>query len=281
MPTVSAIIPVHNRFDYLGEALDSVFRQTRPPDEVIVVDDCSTESVDDYLNGLSLGSAVQVLRTDRNRRVAGARNWGWTHSACDVIAFLDSDDLWEPHKTETQLRFLDASRDLDGVYGAMTAFWPDGRTQPWAHDRPLRVETRSALIDCNITVQTLMIRRTALETLGGFDERFGILDDQEIAIRMGESGVKIAFLPEPSVTRLRRHDSNYSSHSWRYFREEYRILSEHRKLCNAIYGPGSSRVHLGRALRKFGSQTPLMGLPTRLLSSLLYASAPSSTMPRA
>jgi GT2 family glycosyltransferase len=277
---VSAIIPVFNRFEYLEQTLHSVFQQTRRPDEVIVIDDCSSESLREQLARFPQAGELRILRTDRNRRVSGARNWGWRHATGDLIAFLDSDDLWEPNKIQTQLDFLAANPGIDGVYGSMIAFWPDGRTQSWAHDRPPTVETKYALIDCNITVQTLMIRRAALELLNGFDERFGILDDQELAIRMGESGLKIVFLPQPPVTRLRRHPTNYSSHAWRYFLEECRIISDNRKLCRRIYGAGSERIHLGRALTRFGTQTRLMGLPTRVLARLLYATARSSKMPR-
>jgi len=279
-PTISAIIPVYNRFDYLQQTLRSIFEQTRAPDEVIIADDCSTESIEEYLGRFPETRGVKVVRTDRNRRVAGARNWGWKHAQGDLLTFIDSDDLWEPQKTQLQLDFLENNPGVDGVYGAMEAFWPDGRTQPWAHDRPPTVETKYALIDCNITVQTLMIRRAALERLDGFDEGFGILDDQDIAVRMAESGLKIVFLPHPTVTRLRRHDNNYSGDPWRYLKEELRIIARYRKLCNQVYGPGSERVHVGRAIVRFGSQKRHMGLPTRTLARLLFATAPSSAMPR-
>ena len=114
-----------------------------------------------------------------------------------------------------------------------------------------------------------MIRRTALELLDGFNERFSILDDQDLAIRMGEAGLKIAFLPDPPFTHLRRNERNYSSHSWPYFLDECRIISENYKLCNAVCAPGSQRIHLGRALTRFGRRTRLMGFPTRDLASVL------------
>jgi glycosyltransferase involved in cell wall biosynthesis len=279
--TVSAIIPVFNRTDYLQETLQSVFLQTRKPDEVIVVDDCSTEPVGERIAKLDLlGSRVTLLRTDGNRGVAGARNWGWRHAKGDLLAFLDSDDIWMAEKTQTQVEFLAAHAEIDGVYGAMEAFWPDGRTEPWAHDRPPRVSAESALVDANMTVQTLMIRRKALEVLGGFDERFGILDDQDIAIRMGTLGLRIIFFTHPVLTRLRRHDSNFSSHAGRYFKEECRILWENRRLSRSLYGPGSARVHLGRAVKRLGTKVRFAGLPTRVLAQVLYESAPKSVMPR-
>lgn len=278
-PTVAAIIPVYNRFEFLDEALDSVFRQTRVPDEVILVDDCSSASVGDHLAASPFAAKIKILRTDRNRRVAGARNWGWRRCTADLVTFLDSDDVWEPHKTQTELDYLAANPDVDGVYGGMIAFWPDGRTQSWGHDRQPSVNAKHALMGDNIAVQTLMIRREALELLGGFDERFGILDDLEIAIRVAKTGLKIRFLPEPALTRLRRNDQNYSSNVWRYLVEECRIISENLELAHSIYGRGSERVQFARALRKFGCRTRLMGVPTELLAKFLYATSGSS-MPR-
>jgi len=280
MPSISVVIPVYNRFEHLGEALRSVFSQVPCPDEVILVDDCSTRSLADYLRREPPPGPVKILRTDRNRRVAGARNWGWRRATGEWIAFLDSDDIWEPGKLALQLSFLERNPDADGVYGSMIAFWPDGRTEIWANDRPPVVTARHALIDANITVQTLLIRRSALDLLGGFDERFGILDDQDVAIRMAGHGLKICFLADPPVVRHRRHCSNFSRHRLLYFREEFRIARENRGLCNAIYGAGSHRIHLGRALRRLGHTSRVARIPASLASALLYASAPASEMPR-
>ena len=278
---ISVIIPVYNRFQYLGDALQSVFSQNPVPDEVILVDDCSTTSLQTYLRVCPPPREVRVLRTDRNRRVAGARNWGWRRAEGDLIAFLDSDDTWEPGKLERQVRYLDANPSVSGVYGSMTAHWPDGRTEVWADNRSPVVNAPSALIDHNITVQTLLIRRSALETLNGFDENFGILDDQDIAIRMGTAGLNVHFFGFPPVARHRRHSSNHSDHLFIYFKEECRILRRYRDLYNRTYGPGSDRVRLGRAVRRWGVHSRWWArIPATMVASLLYATAPSSAMPR-
>jgi GT2 family glycosyltransferase len=236
--------------------------------------------VHEFLAGIGLAGAVRVLRTDRNRWPSGARNWGWRQSRGDLIAFLDSDDLWEPDKTRIQAEFLAANPGVDGVYGSMTAFWPDGRTEPWAEARAPMVESQHGLIDQNIYLQTLMIRRAALERIGGFDERYKILEDTDATIRMGQSGLKIAFFPDPPATRYRFHENNMSNESWRRLKEQSKIGYRHRMLCSQCYGSGSARVFLGRAIARFGWHTRHMGLPSRVLAKLLYVSAPFSRMPR-
>jgi glycosyltransferase involved in cell wall biosynthesis len=277
--SISAVIPVHNRFEYLSECLASVFGQTRVPDEVLMVDDCSSHPIDEYLAGTPFLNRVTVLRTDRKRRVSGARNWGWKHARGSLIVFIDSDDVWEPFKTELQVRRLREHPEAAGTYGGMTAFFPDGRTQPWAHDRPSQVTVASALADCNISVQTLMIKRQALESIGGFDENFGILDDQEIAIRLAQHGQTILFFADPPLTRLRRNSQNYSANARRYFEEDLAINRRYAALMDEIYGPGSHRVHLARAITRFGRRVKYMGAPSRVMARLLVRSAPRSRMP--
>jgi GT2 family glycosyltransferase len=277
---ISAVIPVHHRLEFFDETLISVFSQTRVPDEVLIVPDCSAAPEEAYFAEYPPPGPVKIIPTDRRRNVAGARNWGWKQAKGDFIAFNDSDDIWEPDKTRAQAEYLEAHPEVDGVYGPMLAFFPDGRSQPWAHDRPPVVDAATALIDANMSAQTLMIRRQALEKLGGFDETLKILEDQAFNIDIGLSGLRVVFLDSAVVTRLRRNDKNTSSNATSYFRSECQIALRYRHVSAQIYGPGSVLVHLSRALKRFGRKIRYMGLPTRLLSSLIAASAPASRMPR-
>jgi len=280
MPRISAVIPVHNRFEFLHETLASVFSQTRPADEVLIVDDCSSVPVEQFLAGNPPPGPVTVLRTDKPRNPGGARNWGWRHAKGDLIAFNDSDDLWEPDKTRLQSDYLAAHPDVDGVYGPMLAFFPDGHTQPWAHDRPPVVDAATGLLDANLTSPTLMIRRRALEALDGFDETLPILEDQVFAIEVGLKGLRVVFLDSPVVARVRRNDRNTSGNARRYFLCACRIALRYRRLSARLYGPGSVLVHLGRAIRQYGDRLRFMVRPTRLIAACLSMLAPFSRMPR-
>lgn len=281
MASISAIIPVHNRFEFLNETLASVFSQTRVPDEVLLVDDLSSSSPEDFLAQNPPPGPVKILHTDRQRNVSGARNWGWQRAQGDLIAFDDSDDLWEPDKTRMQAEYLESHPEVDGVYGAMVAFYPDGRTTPWAHDRPPVVDAATALTGAHMTTQTLMMRRQALEKLGGFDETLSILDDEVLAIDIGRVGLRVVFMPSPVVTRLRRNEKNFSRNASKYLFEECRIAFRYRKLSAAVYGPGSVLVHLSRAVERFGHRTRFMNLPAKAAGYFLRALAPASRMPKA
>ena len=277
---ISAVIPVHNRFNYLNETIASVFSQTRVPDEVLIVDDCSTIPVEEYFALNPPPGQVRVVRTDRSRNAGGARNYGWRRAQGDLIAFNDSDDLWEPDKTRLQAEYLESHSEVDGVYGPMVGFFPDGRTVQWAYDRPPLVDIPSALLGAHISTPALMIRRRALEVLGGFDETLAILEDQAFPIEIGRAGLRVVFLPSPVVLRVRRNNENISRNAMKYFVCSCRIALRYRQLSGEIYGPGSVRVHLSRSLRRFGAKTRGMGLPTRILGSFLESLSPRSSMPR-
>lgn len=99
-PAVSVVIPFYRGVEWLKEAVDSVCAQTRPVQEVIVVDDGSPEDVSSFLE--EYGSRVTYRRTV-NQGPAAARNVGIDLASGDFIAFLNSDDLWAPQKNEVRL----------------------------------------------------------------------------------------------------------------------------------------------------------------------------------
>lgn len=101
-PKVSIIIPTYNRASLLQEAIDSVFNQTYTNWELIIVDDASEDNTERVVKAIS-DSRVHYIRHSQNKGGADARNTGIDNSQGDYVAFLDSDDLWEPTKLETQL----------------------------------------------------------------------------------------------------------------------------------------------------------------------------------
>lgn len=101
-PKVSVIIPFFNEKSWLEEAIESVLNQTYQNIEVIVVNDGSKEDISD----LELKYKKVMFLTQSNMGAAGARNNGIRHANGDYIAFLDSDDIWLPEKTEKQIRLM-------------------------------------------------------------------------------------------------------------------------------------------------------------------------------
>ena len=114
--TVSVVIPTYNRLPFLLEALETVRRQTYPADEIIVVDDGSTDGTEIAFQTPPAG--VRYIR-QKNAGPAAARNYGMHEAKCDWIAFLDSDDLWLPNKLATQKAFLEQHPGVEFLFAHM------------------------------------------------------------------------------------------------------------------------------------------------------------------
>jgi glycosyltransferase involved in cell wall biosynthesis len=105
---ISVVIPTYNRADLIGRTIASVLAQTLPPDEVLVVDDGSTDDTEAVI--AAFGSRVRYVRQD-NAGVSVARNRGAGLAGGRWLAFVDSDDLWRPRKLELQMGVLERVPD--------------------------------------------------------------------------------------------------------------------------------------------------------------------------
>ncbi len=113
---VSVIMAAYNSERYIREAVSSVLAQTYAALELLVVDDCSTDGTYDILQECAAKDArVQLLRNECNRGCASSRNRALAACSGSFVAFIDSDDVWQPQKLEQQLRFLQ-ERGADLVY---------------------------------------------------------------------------------------------------------------------------------------------------------------------
>jgi glycosyltransferase involved in cell wall biosynthesis len=102
--TVSVVIPAHNSSTTIIRAIDSAVRQTRPPSEVIVINDGSSDDTVQVATAFARSAPVPVhIHTlNPNKGPGTARNWGWDNASGDLVAFLDADDAWHPRKLEVQ-----------------------------------------------------------------------------------------------------------------------------------------------------------------------------------
>lgn len=122
-PLVSVVVPTFNRAHVIGESLDSILSQTYPNLEVIVVDDGSTDETAEVLE--AYGDRITAVRQE-NRGHASARNTGLLKSTGEFVAWLDSDDLWEPDKTSLQVAFMVEHPDYVLVASDFSAFDDQG-----------------------------------------------------------------------------------------------------------------------------------------------------------
>jgi len=161
---ISVIVPLYNTRAYITEAFASILAQTRPADEIVVVDDGSTDGGAELL--AQYGSAVRVIR-QAHAGSAAALNRGFAETSGDTIAFLDADDLWAREKLDRQASALAANPAIAGIFGFVQQFGAIGsaggsNTLPEPQPGISRI--------------SLLIRRSAFERFGLFDETLRVAE---------------------------------------------------------------------------------------------------------
>ena len=205
---VSVIVPTYNRSAFLKEALESVLAQTVRADEVIVVDDGSTDETPRVLE--SFGSSVLVLRRE-NSGVSAARNAGIQAARGEWLAFLDSDDLWRPRKLEAQLAYLSARPEI-GICQVEEIWIRNGkRLNPKKYHRKPSGFCFAALLErCLVSPSGVMIHRRVLEEVGLFDETLPACEDYDLWLRIG-CRHPVGLVDEPLVVKRGGHPDQLSA----------------------------------------------------------------------
>jgi len=191
MCDVTAIIPTYNRSRLLPRAIDSILKQTRPPEQVIVVDDGSTDDTREVCARYS--KKIDYMRQD-NTGASGARNCGLALARHSWIAFLDSDDYWEPCHLERIAAAIRETRSEAVVYfcdmkmpedeGGDTLWQRVGFRSMQPHHL-VRDATAWALMKRQpMMLQAAVIAKDALVGTGGFDARFKLSHDTHIFCRL-------------------------------------------------------------------------------------------------
>ncbi|MEA3332262.1 MAG: glycosyltransferase [Pseudomonadota bacterium] len=209
LPLVSAIIPTFNRAQSLMRAVDSVLAQSWSNLEIIVVDDGSTDNSAELLRK-RFGACIRILQLPRNRGVSYARNRGFELSRGSFIAFLDSDDLWQPLKTERQLAFMQAQADI--LISQTDEIWIRNgkRVNPCKHhQKPSGSIFTECLPLCVVSPSAVMMRRCFFVQMGLFDEALPACEDYDLWLRTA-CRYPIPLLAEKLVTKYGGHNDQLS-----------------------------------------------------------------------
>jgi glycosyltransferase involved in cell wall biosynthesis len=226
MPEVSIIIPCHNHAHYLPMAVNSVLAQTFPDWEAIIVDDGSTDDT----------AAVAAQVTDprvrylyqENRGLSAARNTGIRAAQGQYLAFLDSDDEWEPRFLEACKALLAASETIAAVVTLARFIDENGAALPRLGGQVLRPEGfRSRLIEGGFfPVHAVLVRAKAVRRAGLFDETLTSAEDWDLWLRItAEDGVMLS-IPEP-LARYRVSVGSMSTNATRMHANRIAVLTKH------------------------------------------------------
>jgi len=181
-PSVSVIIPTYNRGWVLKEAVESVLAQDFGDYELIVVDDGSTDNSQEILQ--SYQQDLIVLRQS-NRGVSAARNRGIAEASGQLVAFLDSDDLWLPNKLSHQVGFFNTNPDAV-IHQTQEIWIRNGvRVNPKErHHKFSGMIFERSLALCLVSPSAVMIKKSVFDTVGLFDQRLPACEDYDLWLRI-------------------------------------------------------------------------------------------------
>jgi hypothetical protein len=220
--TVSVVIPTYNRADSVMDAIHSVLAQRFGELELIVVDDGSTDDTAVRIAAV----ADPRLRYVRGRHagVSAARNLGVSRAGGELLAFLDSDDLWRADKLACEVAFLARHPEVDAVFTDLEKrhgdrVYPSFMRQTAVFSRRLHGaaypdglvleprEMRLCLLEeVPIKPSALTLRRTAFDRVGGFDETWSSSEDWEFLLRLARAH-RFAYLDRPLAVLFISPDS--------------------------------------------------------------------------
>lgn len=292
---VSVIVPVYNGERFIAATIHAVLRQSRVPDEIVIVNDGSKDGTLAQL--AQFGDAIRVISIP-NGGVSNARNTGIAASSGNIIAFLDADDLWEPNKLEVQLAALAAYPEVgftccnfNNVYTGEHTVVPHLhylRNNPYlVLDAPMPAPLL-ALINCNFvgTCSNVMVRRSVLDATGLFNTSYRQSEDYDLWLRCA-THTGFLFTSQPLMRKI-AHDANLTVNfveTLQYhekilmhmlttpqIRRDPALLSEvHLALAQQRYNLGElcfNNGDLGRCMRYFRSALAARQTPTNLLKFL-------------
>jgi hypothetical protein len=202
--SLAVVVPAHNAAEVLGQALASVAAQTTRPDEVIVVDDASTDGTAGVGEEWAGRLPVKVLHQERNLGPAAARHVAVSAATSTLIAQLDADDVWLPDHLAT---LLDAYAARPGLIAAQVRCWLPGEalgTVDFGACVPPPEEQRLAILERNFVTGMVLYGRDLYEASGGYRGPFRCAEDWDLWIRMIRTGAVVSAGSHATVI-YRRH----------------------------------------------------------------------------
>ena len=196
-PKVSFVIPTFNRGGEITRSIYSVLAQTFHDLELIVVDDCSSDNTEALVKAIK-DARIRYVRLEQNVGGAEARNVGSRLARGKYIAFQDSDDEWFCHKLEKSVKELESAPQVGALFTAFIQIWDTGcRKMPLWAGIPKTPNFFESLLWRNVVgTPTLVVRKSVLDEVGGFDRSMPRYQDWELGLRLA-CVTEIKYLDEP------------------------------------------------------------------------------------
>jgi hypothetical protein len=211
-PVVSVVLPTFNRLSFLRAAVDSVFAQTFADWELIIADDGSDEATRAYLQSLEGRAAVRVIWMAHCGVPGAVRNAALQQARGEYVAFLDSDDQWQPVKLQRQIAGLRARPERRWSYTGYIRIDAAGELEA-SLGYEQRVRHSGAILEpllmnaVDIWTPAVVVERRLLAQVGGFNEKLPVYEDYDLWLRLASQS-DIDLIDEPLIC-VRFHDQHY------------------------------------------------------------------------
>jgi len=211
LSSISVIIPTHNRAHLLPRALDSVLNQTKRAEEIVIVDDGSTDDTSDLIQS----NYPEVITLHQsNRGVSAARNRGIREASGEWLAFLDSDDEWLADKLERQMAALGEHPETKVCHTDEIWIRCGRRVNPMKkHAKHGGWIFRKCLALCCISPSSVLIHRSVFSDVGQFDESLPACEDYDLWLRV-TARYPVLYLPEKLLVKYGGHEDQLSKRHW-------------------------------------------------------------------
>ncbi|MET3946326.1 MULTISPECIES: glycosyltransferase family A protein [unclassified Arthrobacter] len=232
--SVTCIVPTHRRDAALARALASIVEQRHTPAVVVVVDDVASPDTRQLTREQTGHPDITYVDNSGTQRpgASSSRNAGAVLASSEYLAFLDDDDRWEAGFLEQCVARLELGDvDLVTVAGAVE-IGAERTRRPWLGSRP--VTARDCLAwNPGVTGSNFVIRRTAFEDIGGFDDSLPVFNDLDFFVRYLQSGRHYAVVDEELFIQTAEGDDHLSSRSARRAAGIQKYISKHSSQLNA------------------------------------------------
>ena len=227
---VSIIMPSYNTGCFIKETIESVVAQSYSHWELIIVDDCSTDNTDEVVNEFLTDKRIRYIKNDQNSGAAVSRNRALREAKGKWIAFLDSDDLWEPEKLQRQITFM---KD-NGYHFSYTnyieideASKPNGKSVTG----PKRITKHGMYNYCWMGCLTVMYDAE----LTGLIQIEDIQKNNDYAMWLKVCKVADCYLLDENLARYRKRSGSISNHGYMSLvKWHYKLFKEAEKMNPAV-----------------------------------------------
>lgn len=228
---ITVIIPTYNRYELLKRAIKSLLTQSYCVDEIIVIDDGSSDTTANIQNDFP---NIRYFYQE-NRGVSSARNLGISHSSNEWIAFLDSDDTWHQEKLLTQVELH--KRNLALLMSYTAEKWVRNGVEVKIPKKFRKIGKDIFLENisyCNIAPSSVMLHKSLLEKVGLFDETLEVCEDYDLWLRILRTE-RVGLINQQLITKYAGHDAQLG---FRKNMESYRI-----KILEKLLSSSNARAH--------------------------------------